>query len=229
MIRLENVTKSYPLMGMRRYYVFRELSLQIPPRLNVGIIGRNGAGKSTLLRLLGGVDVPDKGRIRLSPGLRLSPIGNAAGASSHLSGRDNAQFACRINGDDPAVMAERVAFIESFSELGEFFNQPVRHYSAGMRARLTFSISMAFDYDCYLLDEITAAGDVTFRTKAMKTFQAKRGKAGVILVSHSLRSLQQECEVGMYIKDGRAHWYNDIRDALRDYEADTRTEEATHE
>ncbi len=223
MIRLENVTKSYPLLGLRRHYVFRDLNLTIPSRRNVGIVGRNGAGKTTLLRMLGGVDVPDRGRVYISPDVRMSPIANATGTTPILSGRANARFACRIHGDDPQLMRERVEFIHRFSELGDFFDVPVQFYSAGMKARLNFAISMAFDYDCYLLDEITAAGDATFRSKATRTFKAKRGKAGLILVSHNLRSLQEECEAGIYIKDGQVIWYEDIRQALLAYQADTHT------
>jgi capsular polysaccharide transport system ATP-binding protein len=219
MIRVENVTKSYMVRGLQRYYVFRGLNLEIPGNTNVGIIGRNGAGKSTLLRLLGQVDLPDRGRITISDAGRVSsPMAGAAGMAASITGRHNAKFVCRINGDTPQQMAERVRGIEEFVELGEYFDLPISMYSSGMRSRLVFGINMAFDFDYYLLDEITAVGDQKFKEKAAEVFEKKKGKASMIMVSHSLQALRKQCQVGVYVRrGGEVHVYDSMDEAVDTY------------
>ena len=219
MIRLEGVTKSYPLKGLARFYVFRGLTMQLPARTHVGIVGRNGAGKSTLLRLIGGMELPEQGRIT-SDGVISPPLGLSSGFAPQLSGRDNARFVCRINGDDAAIAQERVAFIFQFSELGDFFDRPVKTYSSGMRARLAFAVSISFNYDYYLIDELTAVGDQKFRQKAEAAFAEKKGHASFIMVSHNLESLKRDCEVGIYMKPEGPIYYDDIGDAIAAYRQD---------
>ncbi|MEW6167436.1 MAG: ABC transporter ATP-binding protein [Pseudomonadota bacterium] len=219
MIRLDRVTKSYPLQGFARYYVFRDLCLQLPSRTHIGIVGRNGAGKSTLLRLIGGMELPEKGGIT-ADGTISPPLGLTGGFAPQLSGRDNARFICRINGDDMRTIDERVSFIERFTELGEFFGRPMETYSSGMRARLAFAISMAFEYDYYLIDELTAVGDQKFRQKAEAAFAEKKGRASVIMVSHNLDQLRRDCEVGIYMKKSGPVFYDDIGKAIADYRKD---------
>jgi len=219
MIRIERVTKSYPLQGFARYYVFRDVSLQLPSRTHVGVVGRNGAGKSTFLRLVGGMELPDEGRI-VAEGTISPPLGLSSGFAQQLSGRDNARFVCRINGDDHRHAAERVEFIRHFTELGEFFERPVKTYSSGMRARLAFAISMAFDYDYYLIDELTAVGDQKFRQKAEAAFAEKKGRASIIMASHGLDQLKRDCEVGIYMKKSGPVFYDDIGKAIADSRKD---------
>lgn len=222
MIRVRNITKSYPLQGFARYYVLRGLSLDLPSRTHIGIVGRNGAGKSTLLRLLGGIEIPERGTIE-SEGSISPPLGLSSGFAPKISGLDNARFVCRINGDDEDTMRERVAFIEQFSELGEFFYHAVHTYSSGMRARLAFAISMAYEYDYYLIDELTAVGDQKFREKAQAAFVQKKGRASIIMVSHNLDQLKRDCEVGIYMSKDSVKVYPDIGQAIDDYRRDQRT------
>lgn len=216
MIELRNITKSYPLQGLARYTVLRDLSLTLPSRKHIGIVGRNGAGKSTLLRIIGGLEMPDRGTVR-SEGSISPPLGLTSGFAQKISGRDNARFVCRICGDDAATARERVAFIRQFSELGDFFDRPVETYSSGMKARLAFAISMSFDYDYYLIDELTAVGDARFREKAKKAFAEKKGRSSIIMVSHSLDALRRDCEAGLYVKAGQVRYYDDIKQAIEDY------------
>lgn len=215
MIELKNVTKYYPTPNGRKY-VLRDVSITFPENANIGIIGRNGAGKSTLLRLLGGIDYPDSGTIattqKISP-----PFGMSNALAPGLTGRDNAKFACRVHGDSRKRMKRRVEFIKTFSELGNYFDMPVKSYSSGMHARLAFSISMAFDYDYYLIDELTSVGDQKFRKKAADAFAQKRGKASIILVSHNLGMHKKECDVVVYVHDSKAIFYEDVQAGIEAY------------
>lgn len=219
MIRFEGVSKWYPLDRGGRHYIYRDLSLDLPARTNIGILGRNGAGKSTLIRMLAGIDPPNDGRIvadgRISP-----PIGLGNGLSPWLSGRENAKFVSRIFGDSPDAMRERMEFVREFAQIGDFFDQPVRTYSSGMKARMGFAISMAFDYDYYLIDEVTAVGDERFRRRAAAMFESKRGHAGVLLVSHNVDSLRQQCTAGLHIRKGVVTFHDDIDEAIHAYRRD---------
>lgn len=219
MIVIDRVYKSYPLQGFARYHVFKGLSVTLPSKKNIGIIGRNGAGKSTLLRLIGGIELPDKGAIS-STGSISPPVGLASGFAHQITGRDNARFVCRINGDKEDDLNDRVDFIEEFAELGEFFDRPVSTYSSGMRARLAFAISMSFEHDYYLIDELMSVGDKRFREKAEATFSEKRGKASIVMVSHNLGNLKRDCDCGLYIDVDRVLFFDSISEAVDRYEVD---------
>jgi capsular polysaccharide transport system ATP-binding protein len=181
----------------------------------VGLVGRNGAGKSTLLRIIAGVDVPTRGHVERH--CRVSwPIGSGGGVRGNLTGRQNARFVCRIHGHLHDV-DERIAFIEEFSELGKYFDQFVRTYSSGMRSRLSFALSMAFDFDVYISDEATATGDASFINKAANAFNEKIGKSSIIMVSHGESTLRKFCKAGILMHEGKAHWYDKIDDAIAHY------------
>lgn len=216
MIRFDNVSKWYRLVTGGRHYVYRDLRLDLPARTNIGVVGRNGAGKSTLIRMLSGIDPPSAGRI-VSDGRISPPIGLGNGLSPWLTGRENAKFVSRVFGDGPDAMRGRMEFIRDFAQIGDFFEQPVRTYSSGMKARLGFAISMAFDYDYYLVDEVTAVGDERFKRRAAAMFESKRGHAGLLLVSHNIESLRQQCTAGLYIRKGDVTFYESIDEAIHAY------------
>ncbi len=217
MIRLQGVTKSYRTKSGRRC-VLRDVDLVIPPKLNVAILGRNGAGKSTLLRLLGFIDFPDRGDIITD--CRISwPVGLSGGMQGSLTGRENAKFVCRVFGSSRADTARRVAFVEEFAELGPYFDEPVRTYSSGMRSRLGFGLSMAFEFDYYLMDEVTAVGDRNFRDKCRRVLSARRERSNIIMVSHGMRTLREMCDVAVLVGDGRAHFFDDVAAAIDAYNA----------
>ena len=220
MIFLDDVYKRYRTPLGFSDWILKGITLQIPPKTSVGIIGRNGAGKSTLLRILGGVDHATKGTV--THNCRMSwPMGFGGGLQGSLTGRQNAKFVCRLHGYEEDIN-DRVAFIEDFAELGASFDEPVRNYSSGMRSRLNFGMSLAFDFDVYISDEVTATGDATMRRKAKKAFESLANRAGLLMVAHSSSTLTQFCESGIYLKDGQAHWYQDIRRALRAYKKDVK-------
>ncbi|MFA1604564.1 ABC transporter ATP-binding protein [Alcaligenes faecalis] len=215
MIVVNDVYKRYKTVHGVGKWVLQGVNLTIPPNVSVGLIGSNGAGKSTLLRLIGGVDHPTRGAVQRL--CRVSwPMGNG-GLEGTLTGRQNAKFVCRVHGhqDD---LADRLAFIKDFSELRDAFDEPVYTYSSGMRSRLQFALSYAFNFDVYISDEVTAAGDTAFRKKAATAFKNMTNRAGLIMVAHNSQTLKQFCQAGVWLHKGRAYWFDQIDDALKAYE-----------
>lgn len=217
MIIAENLGKKYATRTGPPNWVLRDINFTIPPKLNVGIVGRNGAGKSTLLRIIGGPEKPTTGKLRCTSHVSW-PVGFGGGMQGSLTGRQNAKFLCRIQGreQDSTELLKRM---QDFAEIGSAFDEQVRTYSTGMKARLQFAMSLSFDFDVYISDEVTAVGDATFQKKALAHFKALVGKAGIIMVSHSNATLKDFCEAGIWLDRGYAHWYDDIDDAIAAYKA----------
>ena len=218
MIELINVSKYY-ITDFGKHYVFRNVSLRLPPDINVAVIGPNGAGKSTFLRLLGGSDVPSEGRI-LKTGRISPPVGLTPGLQQSMTGSENTRFAGRIYGMGREAINENIKKVQELSQIGKFFDMPVRTYSAGMRQRLAFAISMSMDYDYYLFDEVGAGGDASFRQNAKKMVDERLAKSRFIIASHRLEDMVGMCQAGILIKDGELTYFDDIRDALAAYKLD---------
>ena len=215
MIVVDDIHKRYQTEHGPGKWVLQGVSFTIPPRLNVGLVGANGVGKSTLLRIIGGIDQPNKGRVTRN--CRVSwPMGFGGGLQGSLTGRQNAKFICRIHGHESDI-PDRIAYIQAFAEIGEAFDEPVKTYSSGMKSRLQFALSLAFDFDIYISDEVTAAGDAAFRNKAASAFKKLADHASLIMVSHGEGTLKQFCTAGIWIHEGKAHWFDRIDDALLAY------------
>jgi capsular polysaccharide transport system ATP-binding protein len=214
-IRLEKVTKSYMTLRGRKV-VFRDLSFDIPEGVNVGLIGRNGAGKSTLMRLMSSVDLPDSGKI-FTKGRLSWPVGLRGGMQQNLTGRDNVKFVCRVHGIRHSGMQEKIRYVQAFAEIGAYFDQPVSTYSSGMQARLAFGTSMAFDFDYYLIDEVMAVGDATFKRKSRKAFDERLQRGKVILVSHNMKLIRKMCNVIVHLDRGCATVYANVRNGIAAY------------
>ncbi len=215
MIIVDDIYKRYQTSRGPSKWILSGVTLTIPPKVNVGLIGHNGAGKSTLLRLIGGIDRPNRGRVERHS--RVSwPMGFGGGLQGSLTGRQNAKFVCRIHGHDNEI-SERLAFIQNFAEIGDAFDQPVKTYSTGMKSRLQFALSLAFDFDVYISDEVTAAGDAAFRKKAGQMFKQIADRASLIMVSHGEGTLREFCTAGIWLNQGKAHWFDRIDDALKAY------------
>ncbi len=217
MIRLERVTKYYDVKGSRNY-VMRDVTLTIPAKTNVGILGCNGAGKSTLLRMLGGIDFPNQGRI-VSTANFSWPLGLAGGVQGSLTGRENAKFVCRIHSHSESELIETLDFVKEFSELKRYFDMPVKTYSSGMRARLGFALSLAFDFDYYLIDETLSVGDARFKKKCADALMDLKDRRNILLVNHSAQALQHLCDSGVVLQDGCLTYFDDIIDAIAFYQA----------
>lgn len=214
MIEICNVWKRYHTFKASDW-VLRDIDLVIPHNVSVGVIGRNGAGKSTLLRLIAGMDSPERGCVVRHS--RVSwPIGLAGGLQPSMTGRQNVKFVARIHGNGGSI-PEVMAKVEDFAEIGEAMDWPIKTYSSGMRARLNFGLSLAFDFDVYLSDEATAVGDAAFRKKAAAAFKGRVGEASLVMVSHQEGILKELCQAGVLIDQGNAHWFDDVNEALKAY------------
>jgi len=214
MIEVRNLYKRYhgPFGGD---WVLKDVNFTIPDNVSVGLLGRNGAGKSTLLRIIGGMDSPDKGTVNRD--CRVSwPIGLGGGFQGSMTGRQNVKFVARIHGGGDRI-PEIISRVQDFAEIGKAFDQPVKTYSSGMRSRLAFGLSLAFDFDVYLSDEATAVGDAAFKAKATKAFKDRVGKASIVMVSHQIGMLKDLCQAGVWINNGIATWFDDINEAINSY------------
>lgn len=217
MIKIENLTKSYLHHKAGRKYVFKDLSFTIPSDKNVAIIGRNGAGKSTLMNLLAKVDSPDSGRIITDKSISW-PVGLSGGFQGSLSARENVKFIARTQGFRGKELYEKVAFVEEFAEIGDYFDLPTKTYSSGMKGRVAFGLSLAFDFDYYIVDEAMSVGDAHFKRKASKAFKDKVGKANIILVTHGMSQIRKMCDIVIVLNNGEAKIYDDIEEGIKIYQ-----------
>jgi len=208
MIRFEDVSKTYHIRKFEKL-IFTNLNFKIEKGESIGICGANGAGKSTLLRLIGGVEQPSSGKIVRA--MKTSwPIGYSSCFQASLTGADNARFIARIY-DEPEE--ELLAFVEDFAQLGPYFYQPIHTYSAGMNARLAFGISLAIDFECYLVDEVTGAGDERFRARCEEELMHRRDNATLIMTSHDPGTLRQYCRRGAVVYGGALVFFDTIEEA----------------
>jgi capsular polysaccharide transport system ATP-binding protein len=208
MIRLQNVSKHYHL-GKSDKIVFNNLNFEIRKGESIGICGANGAGKSTLLRLLAGVERPTSGKITRAMTTSW-PLGYTSAFQASLTGADNARFISRIYNRPEE---ELLAFVDDFAQLGQYLHQPVNTYSAGMQARLAFGVSLAIEFDCYLIDEVTGAGDERFRARSEEALRSRRDSASLIMTSHDPNTLRAYTRRGAVLYGGALVMYDTIEEA----------------
>lgn len=213
MIEFRNLTKSFPVNGGEKT-ICRNLNMVIPQKTSVALLGRNGAGKSTLLKLISGTMDPTAGSV-IRRGRMSWPVGFAGSFHGELTGSQNTKFVARIYGMDTDEMLN---FVEDFAGLGAHFQMPFRTYSAGMKSRLAFGVSMAVPFDIYLVDEVTSVGDAAFRKKSSEVLQARLAEAGAFVVSHSMEMLRKHCDVGLVLEDGKATYFDDLESAIAQHQ-----------
>ena len=216
MIELQDITKAYYYKGHPKF-IARNVSAVFPSGSRVGLMGRNGAGKSTLLSIIAGSLNPESGRVRVTGSISW-PIGLQGCIHPDLTGAQNVKFIARVYGVDTEELTE---FVADFAELGQNFNQPVRHYSSGMRGRLIFGMSMGIRFDTYLIDEVSAVGDAGFKKKSKMLFDDRMSKAGVIMVTHSEAMMKSMCTSGAVLEGGKLTMYDDVEDALEQHSRNT--------
>ena len=215
-IELQKLTKWYATPRGRRY-IFRDLDFRFPDGASIGLIGRNGAGKSTLLRLIGGIESPNAGAVVSDESISW-PVGLSGGFQGALSARENVQFVCRVQGATGPAMRRVVEFVAVFAEIGEYFDMPVSSFSSGMRSRIAFGLSLAFDFDYYLIDEVMAVGDPQFRRKSQIILTERLKKSKVIMVSHQMAEIQKYCQVVVLVDRGKTVLYEDVKAGIAVYQ-----------
>jgi capsular polysaccharide transport system ATP-binding protein len=213
MIELRNITKAYKT-PYGPNVVLDDINVTLPPRESFAIVGHNGAGKSTLLRIIGGAEMPDVGEV-IRGGKVSWPIGFSGGVNGSLTGEENCRFVARIYGQDVDRVIDAT---REFAEVGKYFYMPIRTYSSGMRARVAFGLSMAIDFDVYLVDEVTAVGDKKFKEKCLAAFSERQQTSGLIMVSHSPATLKQYCTRGALLHKGRLQVFDTVDEAVATYD-----------
>jgi len=212
MITLSQVSKTYKVHGGRRT-ILDKLDLKVGRGEKIGILGRNGSGKSTLVRLISGAEFPTSGRI--SRAMSVSwPLAFAGGFQGSLTGYDNLRFICRVYN---ASIESALPFVEEFSELGRYLREPLKNYSSGMRARLAFALSMAVEFDCFLIDEVVAVGDQRFHEKCHEELFVKRRDRAMIIVSHQPHFIRAHCDRATVLLRGKLHPFDKVDDAFAFY------------
>ena len=214
MIRLEGVSKAFRLRADWKVILY-DVSLTLPSGRALALLGRNGAGKTTLLQMISGTTQPDQGRV-VTMGAVSWPVGFGGSLHGDLTGAQNTRFIARIYGVETAELLE---FVEDFAELGGHFHMPIRSYSAGMKSRLGFAMSMGIPFDTYLVDEVTAVGDAAFRRKSKAVFRERIRNASAIMVSHNLAELRDYCDAALLLEAGELRYFPDLNEAIATHKA----------
>jgi capsular polysaccharide transport system ATP-binding protein len=208
---VDRVTQQFVLHGRRRT-LFQDLSFTLGPGERLAVLGRNGQGKSTLIKILGGVLPPTSGKVSWGSMRSSWPLGFTGAFQGSLTGMDNILFISRIYRKSAAEIARKT---EEFAELGPALTQPIKQYSTGMRARLAFGLSLAIDFDCYLIDEVIAVGDASFTDKCEHELFNKRGERAFIVATHDLNFVREKCQRALVIESGETVMYDDIDQATQ--------------
>jgi capsular polysaccharide transport system ATP-binding protein len=215
MILLDDVSKFYRLRGKERRWILRNTTAVIRPGDRIGILGRNGAGKSTLMRLLGGVEFPSTGRVERRMSVSW-PLAHGIGVHGALTGADNARFVARIYDRDPEELVEAV---DDFAELGAYMDMPIGSYSSGMMSRLLLGLSLAMDFDCYLIDEATSVGDQRFIDRTHDALENRLRDRALVMVSHHAVHIRSFCRSAAILHNGALTFFEDLDEAIATYEA----------
>ncbi|WP_068304661.1 ABC transporter ATP-binding protein [Pararhodobacter sp. CCB-MM2] len=214
MIRFEHLSKGFWVRN-EFHPVIRNLNLTLPTGKSLALLGGNGAGKSTLLSLIAGTMPADSGRV-WSDGSISFPVGLGGSFHKDLTGAQNTRFLARVYGVDTEELAD---FVQDFAQIGKHFDMPIRTYSSGMKSRLTFGISMGIPFDTYLVDEVTAVGDQSFRRKSKQLFRDRMLKSSAILVNHNLEELREYCDAAIVLHQGKLAYFEDLEEAVNHHKS----------
>ncbi|MCA0940509.1 ATP-binding cassette domain-containing protein [Salipiger pacificus] len=217
MIEFDMVSKSF-WTGERRKVILDRVSFQVTVGESIGILAPNGTGKTTLIRMMAGLEKPDEGEIRRTSRVSF-PLGFMGGVVSKISARENARFIARMYGLDPEYVE---AFCRWLCGLGEYFDQPIGTYSSGMKARFTFSLMLALDFDIYLIDEgMPSSTDAEFNRKAGEILAERLRTTTIVIVSHQPAILEKFARKAAVLMDGKLHQFDTLEEAKRLYDYET--------
>lgn len=212
MVKLDGVFKYYRTNGYTKV-VLDHVTAEMLAGRSYGILGVNGAGKSTLMRLIAGTELPNGGRVRRRS--RLSwPLGFSGGLHPKLTGRENVKFVAKIYGQN---VRRAIDFVEDFAEIGTYIDAPIMTYSSGMLARLAFGLSMAIEFECYLIDEVTAVGDARFAARCRHEFDKRKKTSDIIMISHDMSTVRAYCSRGLVLAGGKLYEFPRVDDAIELY------------
>jgi len=212
MIRLEKIVKRYRTRA-GAHTVLNGVDLQVNRGDKIGILGRNGAGKSTLIRIVSGAELPNSGRVTREMAVSW-PLAFGGAFQGSLTGVDNVRFICRVYG---VKFQGIIPFVDEFSELGRYMREPLKTYSSGMRARLAFALSMAIEFDCFLIDEVISVGDARFHEKCRRELFEKRRDRAMIIVSHEAHNIREHCSRACVLIGGQLQEFQDVDSAYSHY------------
>lgn len=203
--------------GAERISVLRDVNLQIRRGESLGLVGENGAGKSTLLKLITGVLTPTTGSVRVRGEIgALLELG--AGFHPEYSGRDNIAMTAALHGLSGAQLRERLPEIIEFADIGQYIDEPVKHYSSGMVVRLGFAVVATLKPDLLVTDEVLAVGDESFQKKCVRWIEDYLAGGGtLILVSHSMYHIQKLCRHACWLRGGEVAMQGDVFDVTQAY------------
>lgn len=214
MIELHNVTKYFRVNEYKRY-ILKDVNITLPDS-NIGILGKNGAGKSTLMRMLGKIEFPSQGTI-FSTNSFSWPLGLGGGFVGNMSAKDNIKFVCKLYGKTEEETKDIIVSVRKFSDIGKYFDMPIKTYSSGMKGRVGFGLSLSFNFDYMIIDETLSVGDASFKDKAKKALREKIKTCHVLLVSHDMQTLRDICQSGLLVHEGELFYYEDINEAISHY------------
>ena len=214
MIEFIDVSKSF-WTGRQRKVILDRATFRIEPGNSLGILAPNGTGKTTLINMMAGLEKPDDGEIRRTSRVSF-PLGFMGGVLPKLSAMENCRFVARMYGLDPDYLE---AFCRWLCGLDEYFDMPVGTYSAGMRARLSFALLLALDFDFYLIDEgMPATTDVEFNKKAGQILRQRLEDATIVIVSHQAETLEKFCRSAAVLRNGQLIMFDTLEEAKRLYD-----------
>lgn len=225
MIEFRNVSKSF-WTGSQRKVILDRASFRIEVGTSVGILAPNGTGKTTLINMIAGLEKPDEGEI--FRGSKTSfPLGFMGGVVSRLSAVENSRYIARLYGLDPDYVE---SFCRWLCDLGEYFEQPLGTYSAGMRARFSFALMLALDFDIYLVDEgMPSAGDAEFNKKAGDLLAERLNSTTLVIVSHKPQTLEKFVRKAGVLMNGQLHMFDSLEEAKQLYDYETKGQAFPHQ
>lgn len=219
MLEFENVSKSF-WTGTQHKVILDRVSFKVELGNSLGILAPNGTGKTTLINIMAGLEKPDEGEVRRSCNISF-PLGFMGGVVSKVSAMDNSRYIAKIYGLDPDYVE---AYCRWLCNLGEYFDQPLGTYSSGMRARFSFALMLALDFDIYLIDEgMPGSTDVEFNKKAGAILQERLRTTTIIIVSHAAKTLEKFARSAAVLMDGQLHMFDTLEEAKQLYDYETQS------
>jgi capsular polysaccharide transport system ATP-binding protein len=219
MLAFENVSKAF-WTGTQHKVILDKVSFRVEPGNSLGILAPNGTGKTTLINMIAGLEKPDDGVIRRECKISF-PLGFMGGVVHRISAVENARYIARLYGLDPDYVE---AYCRWLCNLDEYFDQPIGTYSQGMRARFTFALMLALDFDMYLIDEgMPATTDVEFNRRAGAILQERLRETTIVIVSHQASTLEKFARSAAVLLNGQLHMFDTLEEAKRLYDYETKS------